>query len=121
MKIQKVQFRIGELAKQLNVEKFVIRFWEKEFSLSSTRSGGGQRFYTQEDLDNFQVIKSLLYDQGFTIAGAKKLLSTNPKKIVGSYKTHMNTHQGNTQQQTTTVVEKYTALREQLVALRDLL
>ena len=75
MKMQKIQFRIGELASQLKVEKFVIRFWEKEFNLSSTRSEGGPRFYSAEDLDAFAYIKGLLYDQGFTIAGAKKKLA----------------------------------------------
>ncbi len=68
------QFRIGDLAKELKVKKFVIRFWEKEFDLKSDRSHGGQRFYTSEDLQTFLLIKDLLYGQGFTIAGAKKQL-----------------------------------------------
>ena len=72
MKMQKKQFRIGELAKNLGVEKFVIRFWEKEFRLNAYRSDGGQRFYQEKDVEKFKLIKQLLYDQGFTIAGAKK-------------------------------------------------
>lgn len=70
----KRQFRIGDLARELHVKKFVIRFWEREFDLKSDRSQGGQRFYTDDDLKTFQVIKHLLYEQGFTIAGAKKQL-----------------------------------------------
>lgn len=70
----KRQFRIGDLAKELHVKKFVIRFWEREFDLKSDRSQGGQRFYTDDDLKTFQTIKHLLYEQGFTIAGAKKHL-----------------------------------------------
>jgi len=74
MGMSKRQFRIGDLAKELKVKKFVIRFWEKEFNLKSDRSHGGQRFYTKEDFDTFMFIKDLLYSQGFTILGAKKQL-----------------------------------------------
>jgi len=73
--MSKRQFRIGDLAKELKVKKFVIRFWEKEFDLKSDRSHGGQRFYSNEDLETFLLIKDLLYAQGFTIAGAKKQLA----------------------------------------------
>src|SRR5579872_2761340 len=74
MSMGKRQFRIGDLAKELKVKKFVIRFWEKEFNLKSDRSNGGQRFYTKKDFDTFLLIKDLLYSQGFTILGAKKQL-----------------------------------------------
>lgn len=73
------QFRIGDLARELSVKKYVIRFWEKEFELKSDRSDGGQRFYTEEDLNLFQHIKNLLYHEGFTIAGAKKQLDSEYK------------------------------------------
>lgn len=72
----KKKFRIGELAKELQVKKFVIRFWEKEFGLKSDRSQGGQRYYTQDDFKAFNTIKHLLYKQGYTIAGAKSQLAT---------------------------------------------
>jgi len=70
-KMSKKKFRIGELARELQVKKFVIRFWEKEFELKSDRSQGGQRYYTQDDFTAFNTIKNLLYEKGFTIAGAK--------------------------------------------------
>ncbi len=72
--MEKRKFRIGELAESLSVERFVIRFWEKEFNIKGERSEGGQRFYDEKDLKKFQTIKELLYNQGFTIAGAKKFL-----------------------------------------------
>ncbi len=72
--MDKRRFRIGDLAEELKVKKFVIRFWEKEFDIKSDRSEGGQRFYTSEDLQTFIRIKDLLYNKGFTIAGAKKQL-----------------------------------------------
>lgn len=79
MKMQKRKFRIGELAEQLSLERFVIRFWEKEFEIKTTRSEGGQRFYSQEDFEKFKLIKELLYNQGFTIAGAKKQIEVTMK------------------------------------------
>ena len=77
MKMEKKKFRIGELADKVGVKKFVIRFWEKEFGLTSSRSDGGQRFYTEHDLSVFMRIKKLLYEKGFTISGAKKQLNTS--------------------------------------------
>lgn len=74
MRMQRRQFRIGELAQHLGVERFVVRFWEREFGLSPSRSEGGQRFYEERDLDKFQKIKELLYHEKLTIAGAKQRL-----------------------------------------------
>jgi DNA-binding transcriptional MerR regulator len=87
MKMQKRQFRIGQLADLLGVERFVVRFWEKEFKLGPTRSNGGQRFYEEKDLNTFQAIKKLLYEEGFTIAGAKKKLKETNTQILGSHRT----------------------------------
>jgi DNA-binding transcriptional MerR regulator len=80
MKMQKRTFRIGELAKHLSLERFVIRFWEKEFSLKTHRSHGGQRFYTEDDVQTFFCIKDLLYNRGFTIIGAKQQIKTVKQK-----------------------------------------
>lgn len=74
MRMEKRKFRIGELAEHLAVERFVIRFWEKEFDLKPARSTGGQRFYNEDDARIFGAIKELLYNRGFTIAGARKEL-----------------------------------------------
>ncbi len=85
MKISKQKFRIGELATKLEVERFVIRFWEKEFSIKGFRSEGGQRFYDDKDLKKFELIKDLLYTKGFTISGAKKYLKehkNNAQKLL---------------------------------------
>jgi DNA-binding transcriptional MerR regulator len=74
MKMSKRHYRIGELAETLNVEKFVIRFWEKELGIKSIRSKGGQRFYQEKDFQKFNIIKELLYSKKFTLAGAKREL-----------------------------------------------
>lgn len=75
--MSKRKFRIGDLAQELKIKKYIIRFWEKEFDLKSDRSDGGQRFYTEDDLALFVKIKQLLYKEGFTIAGARKQLGIN--------------------------------------------
>lgn len=87
MKMQRKQFRIGELAKSLGVKRFVIRFWEKEFNFNAHRSEGGQRFYEKRDLERFRYIKTLLYEKGFTIAGAKKQLKTTDTPFIASQRT----------------------------------
>lgn len=88
MQMQKRKFRIGDLAKKLDLDKFVIRFWEKEFTLNAERSNGGQRFYEEKDLETFCQIKFLLYEQKFTIAGAKEQLKN--KGILAVQKTSLN-------------------------------
>lgn len=125
MRMQKRQFRIGDLAKHLDVEKFVIRFWEKEFGVSTTRSDGGQRFYSEEDLDTFKKIKTLLYEQGFTIAGAKKQLSQSDlPQIYGSRKTTIPSEEissSSDQEKIKELKAQINVLKEQLVKLRELL
>lgn len=122
MRMQKRQFRIGDLAKQLNVEKFVIRFWEKEFDVSTTRSEGGQRFYSEEDLLMFQSIKTLLYDEGFTIAGAKKQLSQNIPQIIGSHKTTISQdEEPKAEASRESTINYLRALKEELIKLQNML
>jgi len=82
MKMSKRQYRIGDLAVALNVEKFVIRFWEKELGIKSHRSKGGQRFYEEKDFKKFELIKNLLYQKKFTLAGAKKELENLKQELL---------------------------------------
>jgi DNA-binding transcriptional MerR regulator len=92
MKMREKRFRIGQLADKIGVERFVIRFWEKEFNLKAQRSPGGQRFYGQKDYQTFAAIKKLLYEDGFTIAGAKQHLGAKAKvNVVASHKTELST------------------------------
>ena len=69
------RFKIGEVCRMAGVQPYVLRYWETEFPpLAPGKTGGGQRLYTQREIDIILRIKSLLYDEGFTIAGAKKKL-----------------------------------------------
>ena len=72
---EKALFKIGEVCKLADVQPYVLRYWETEFpALAPNKSGGGQRLYTQREIDIILRIKQLLYSEGFTIAGAKKKL-----------------------------------------------
>ena len=119
MKMQKKQFRIGTLAQELDLEKFVIRFWEKEFNIRSSRTSGGQRYYTSSDLEKFKQIKCLLYDRKFTIAGAKHALKTqtNPDKVIGSQKTTIEP----SQEFVNLSKQQLTSLRNALISLKNYL
>jgi DNA-binding transcriptional MerR regulator len=68
-------YKIGEVCKLADVQPYVLRYWETEFpALAPNKSGGGQRLYSQREIDTILRIKQLLYAEGFTIAGAKKKL-----------------------------------------------
>jgi DNA-binding transcriptional MerR regulator len=72
---EKRLYKIGEVCKMADVQPYVLRYWETEFPvLAPNKSGGGQRMYTQHEIDVVLRIKQLLYSEGFTIAGAKKKL-----------------------------------------------
>jgi DNA-binding transcriptional MerR regulator len=78
----KLYFRIGEVAKLCRLPAYVLRFWETEFpQLKPTKSSTGQRMYRQRDLENVLRIKKLLYDEGYTIAGARQQLRTESKAV----------------------------------------
>ncbi len=123
MKMKKRTFRIGELAKKLNVERFVIRFWEKEFSVKTDRSMGGQRFYDEDDVAIFEMIKDLLYNRGFTIIGAKQQLQeakAKKNKIIASQKTTIDDHH-QWKREKETLEQQIFDLKKQLYKLRELL
>jgi DNA-binding transcriptional MerR regulator len=68
-------YRIGEVSRIANVKAFVLRYWEGEFPmLQPVKDGSGHRLYRQEDVDLVLKIRRLLYDEGFTIAGARRHL-----------------------------------------------
>lgn len=127
MKMQKRKFRIGELANKLELERFVVRFWEKEFNIKTKRSQGSQRFYDENDLKKFETIKRLLYEEGFTISGAKKKLkdkspvkekaSMKSESIIASQKTTMEDTKKSSSNQSEN--EKIEHLSQQIVDLKD--
>ncbi len=69
-------FRIGEVSRLTGVKAFVLRYWEQEIpALQPVKTPTGHRLYRREDIETVYEIKRLLYEQGFTLAGARKHLS----------------------------------------------
>jgi DNA-binding transcriptional MerR regulator len=76
----KLYFRIGEVATLCRLPAYVLRFWESEFpQLKPVKSSTGQRMYRRRDVESVLRIKQLLYEQGFTIAGARQHLRDETK------------------------------------------
>ncbi len=76
----KLYFRIGEVATLCRLPAYVLRFWESEFpQLKPVKSSTGQRMYRKRDVENVLRIKQLLYEQGFTISGARQQLRAENK------------------------------------------
>jgi DNA-binding transcriptional MerR regulator len=76
----KLYFRIGEVASLCRLPAYVLRFWETEFpQLKPIKSSTGQRMYRKRDVESVVRIKKLLYDDGFTIAGARLQLREEAK------------------------------------------
>jgi len=72
----KETYRIGEAAKRLGLETYVLRFWETEFpQLAPMRTPKGQRVYTEETLAMLFKVKELLHERGMTIEGARRILA----------------------------------------------
>jgi DNA-binding transcriptional MerR regulator len=72
----KLYFKIGEVSELADIPTYVLRFWESEFKrISPKRTSSGQRLYRKSDVELILTIKDLLYNQKFTIQGAKKHLN----------------------------------------------
>lgn len=75
----KLFYKIGEVAKMVDVEPYVLRYWESEFGIKLSKSKNKQRLYQKKDIETVQKIKRLLYDERYTIEGAKKRLRERKK------------------------------------------
>ncbi len=76
----KLYYKIGEVATLLDVKTHVLRYWETEFNaLKPVKSRSNQRLYRREDVETALLIKDLLYRQGFTIAGARKRVTSKTR------------------------------------------
>jgi DNA-binding transcriptional MerR regulator len=72
---KRLYYKIGEACKALGIQPYVLRYWETEFpALAPSKSRSGQRVYSEKELEVIRRIKELLYEEGYTIAGAKKKL-----------------------------------------------
>jgi DNA-binding transcriptional MerR regulator len=72
---KRLYHKIGEACKALGIQPYVLRYWETEFpALAPSKSRSGQRVYSEKEMEIIRRIKELLYEEGYTIAGAKKKL-----------------------------------------------
>jgi len=77
----KLYFRIGEVGRICGLPCYVLRFWETEFpQLKPSKGSTGQRMYRRVDVENVLRVKKLLYEEGFTIAGARQHMRTESKR-----------------------------------------
>ncbi len=86
---ERVYFRIGEVSSLVGVDTHVLRYWESEFKvIKPRRAKSKQRLYRKKDVENLLRIRALLHDEGYTIAGARRLLkSPGRKKSLANKKT----------------------------------
>ena len=69
---------ISEVSEQLNIPQHVLRFWEKKFNfIKPKKNQTGRRYYSNQDIVNLEIIKDLLHNKGYTIAGAIKRMKNN--------------------------------------------
>ncbi len=74
---------ISEVAEELDVAQHVLRFWESKFAqVRPLKRGGGRRYYRPEDVGLLKEIRTLLYEQGYTIKGAQKLLRERRTRLL---------------------------------------
>lgn len=77
---EKLYFRIGEVSELCQLPPYVLRFWETEFpQIKPVKGSTGQRMYRKKDVESVLRIKTLLYEEGFTIAGARQHLRAEIK------------------------------------------
>jgi len=82
-KSTKIYFSIGEVAKMLDVNTSLIRFWEKEFEiLKPKKNKKGNRQFTKKDVKNCHLIYHLVKEKGYTLNGAKDVLKSDISQII---------------------------------------
>ncbi len=122
---------ISEVANDLDVAQHVLRFWESKFpQVKPLKRGGGRRYYRPEDVDLLRQIRSLLYEEGYTIKGVQKLLRVrrgrdDPPPLSGDGHEELPANEASADvvDETTDdgLAERLRALRADLVSLRTLL
>lgn len=84
----RLYFKIGDVARLLKIEPYVLRFWESQFpQLKPNKSGTGQRLYRKRDVEVAVEIKRLVYGEGYTLSGARQVLGQQRKSDVSAAST----------------------------------
>jgi len=78
----KLFFKIGEVSRLAGVEPYVLRYWETEFSfLKPRKNRAGQRVYLRKDVDKILQVRTLLYEEKYTIEGVRRRLNSGSERI----------------------------------------
>jgi DNA-binding transcriptional MerR regulator len=86
IKVEKLYYSIGEVAKMFDVNTSLIRFWEKEFDIIKPKKNKkGNRLFTKTDIDNFHIIYHLVKEKGMTLKGAKKKMKENKEDTENNF------------------------------------
>lgn len=105
-KSEKLYFSIGEVAEKFNLAASALRFWEKEFdTIKPFKNKKGNRFYTQEDIDQIAVINHLVKERGLTLKGAKAKIKENKDEVEHNYE----------------IVQKLQEIKTYLIEIKDIL
>lgn len=114
---ERLYYRIGEVSRITGIKPHVLRYWESEFKVIKPHKGGSlQRLYRRKDLDLILKIKKLLYEDGFTIAGAKKKIRDVEKVENRQMKLRLVDRRSNGKDH-----ELLIAIREELKGIRKML
>lgn len=105
-KVEKLYFSIGEVAEMFKVNTSLIRFWEKEFDvIKPQKNKKGNRFFTQQDIENFHLIYHLVKERGMTLKGAQKKLKENREDTIHNFE----------------IINNLKNIKEVLLEIKDLL
>ena len=103
-KVEKLYYSIGEVADMLKVNTSLIRFWEKNFDIIKPhKNKKGNRYFTEEDIENLKLIYHLVKEQRMTLEGAQKKLSENKQSVSDNYK----------------IIESLTSIKQMLLEIKD--
>jgi len=106
MKTERLYYSIGEVAELFDVNTSLIRYWEKEFTILKPRKNKkGNRFFTNQDLDNLHIIYNLVKERGMTLSGAKMKLKENKEDTVHDFE----------------IVKRLKSIRSELLEIKNLL
>ncbi|MEI7423332.1 MAG: MerR family transcriptional regulator [Prolixibacteraceae bacterium] len=105
-KSEKLYFSIGEVAEKFNLAPSALRFWEKEFdTIKPFKNKKGNRFYTQDDIDQIAVINHLVKERGLTLKGAKVKIKENKDEVAHNYE----------------IVQKLQEIKTYLIEIKEIL
>jgi DNA-binding transcriptional MerR regulator len=113
---ERLYYRIGEVSRITGLKPHVLRYWESEFKVIRPYKGSLQRLYRKKDLDLILKIKKLLYEDGFTIAGAKKKIRDLERAANKQMKLRLVEKGSNGKDR-----ELLVAIREELKGIRNML